>query len=108
MKHELNRERRTLRIEFPGDILSTNAEALRAEVFGILNAPGTQTAGWDLLAADLEAARMVDSVGLNLLVSIIKAVQARGKKAQILTSSAHVRRALRFTRLDQLAEVVAA
>jgi anti-anti-sigma regulatory factor len=49
---------------------------------------------------------MVDSVGLNLLVSLIKAAQQQNRKARIRTVNTHVRRALKFTRLDQLAEVV--
>ena len=49
---------------------------------------------------------MVDSVGLNLLVSLIRELTARDKKLRLLVSSKHILRSMRFTRLDTLAEVV--
>jgi anti-anti-sigma factor len=99
----LERESRTLRLVFPGDVLSTNAGGLKEEAMRAIEGSAP---GWDSLEADLSAARMVDSVGLNLLVTLIKAAQGRNKKTRIRSSSTHVRRALKFTRLDQMAEVV--
>jgi anti-anti-sigma factor len=101
----LELDNRTLRLIFDGDVLSTNAAGLKVEAMAAL---ASADAVWDFLEVDLSAAKMVDSVGLNLLVTIIKAVQARDRKIRIRTSNSHVRRALKFTRLDQLAEVVGA
>jgi anti-anti-sigma factor len=98
----MEREGRTLKLVFPGDVLSTNAGVLKEQALAAVGA----SAGWDWLEADLSAAKMVDSVGLNLLVSLIKAAQQQNRKARIRTVNTHVRRALKFTRLDQLAEVV--
>jgi len=103
IESRLERESRTLRLVFPGDILSTNASGLKEEAIRAIEGSAP---GWDSLVADLSAARMVDSVGLNLLVTIIKAAQARHRKTRIRSSSSHVRRALKFTRLDQMAELV--
>jgi anti-anti-sigma factor len=101
----LEREGRTLRLVFPGDVLSTNAGKFKEQALAAIEA---NPLGWDSLEADLSAARMVDSVGLNLLVTLIKTSQAHGRNMRIRSSSSHVRRALRFTRLDQMAEVVGA
>ena len=107
MRHELDREKKTLRVIFPGDVLSTNVETLRNEVLAVIETQAP-AAGWDCAEMDLNAAQMIDSVGLNLLVSLIKTLRGRGKSMRIRIASAHIKRALKFTRLDQLAEVVGA
>lgn len=104
MTAKLNSATRSLETIVPGDILSTNADALRKEILEAIDASGLG-ASWDTLVMDLRAARMVDSVGLNLLVAIIKTLGGRGRKLRLLVSSPHVKRALRFTRLDQIAAV---
>lgn len=108
MKHELVRESKTLRVLFAHDILSTNAESLRTELMSIVDAPSLAPTSWDCLEADLSGARMVDSVGLNFIAGIVKVLQKRGKRLRVRTASPHIRRAFKFTRLDQLAEVVGA
>lgn len=101
----VERDNRTLRLIFPGDVLNTNVARLKEQAQSALAAAG---ATWEWLEADLSAAKMVDSVGLNLLVSLIKSAQQQNRKTRIRTGSQHVRRALKFTRLDQMAEVVGA
>lgn len=92
----------TLALSIPGDILSTNAEDLRHRLFAELKAavgdPG-------LVEVDLSRASMVDSVGLNLLVSIIKRVKTHGGAVRFLVGNNNVERTFRFTRLDSQAEI---
>lgn len=84
-----------------GDLTSTTAAAYRAVIDQKLSAAGT----WTLIELDLRAARMVDSVGLNLLVSVIKGVKEKGGSVRILISHPNIQRILAFTRIDKHAEV---
>ena len=90
-------------LSVPGDILSTNAEDLRSRLFADLkNSDGML----GLVEVDLSRASMVDSVGLNLLVSIIKYVKGRNGSVRFLVGNSNVERTFRFTRLDSQAEIV--
>ena len=94
----------TLRV--PGDLISTNAEALRAEINGLLEPSERSARSWNAFRLDLSAATMVDSVGLNLIVTLLKRVKKAGGTMQIAYSSPNILRTLTFTRLDQHAELV--
>jgi anti-anti-sigma factor len=105
MKHKLECERKTLTVVFPGDVVSSNAAALQSELFALLESPAVKRGPWDRLEADLTAAKMVDSVGLNLLVTVVRTLTAEQKKMQVSVTALHVERALKFTRLDRLMEI---
>ncbi len=108
MKHTLEISSRSLTLVIPGDIVSTNAAALRQEAFAILESDIVSKADWQTLHIDLRAANMVDSMGLNLLVSIIKFAKNRGSKVTGQVLNPNVQRALCFTRLDTQMELQAA
>lgn len=97
-----------LTLELPGDLVSTTTEALREEIEPLLTGASTPEGEWRLLKLDLSRARMVDSVGLNLIVRILKAVQRQNATMQILCANAAVHRTLVFTRLDKYVELVTA
>ena len=101
---DLNEESVTLRV--PGDLISTNAGELRKEVSSLLETAGGAPRKWDTFILDLSAAKMVDSVGLNLVVSLFKRVQVRGAKMQVNYSSPNILRTFTFTRLDKLVKLV--
>ncbi len=106
MNLNLNLERDLLTLSIPGDLISTNAEAVRAEISAVLNAPENASPKWTTLRLDLAAAKMVDSVGLNLIVTIFKRLQQRQANMQIAYRSQNVLRTFAFTRLDQHVELV--
>jgi anti-anti-sigma factor len=108
MQYNLNSDHKILTVRVPGDILSTNAEALRKEIFTLLESPDGSAQKWHTLKLELVAAKMVDSVGLNLIVTLLKAVQKNGGKMQVLYSSPNIHRTFVFTRLDQHIELVKA
>lgn len=88
-----------------GDITSTTEGAFRAQLDHLLaGAPP----GWRVLAIDLRATRMIDSKGLNLIVSVVKRLRAEGREVHFIAPQASVRRVLAFTRLDRHATVVEA
>jgi len=49
---------------------------------------------------------MVDSVGLNLVVTVLKHVQKRGARMRVAYSALNVLRTFTFTRLDKHLELV--
>lgn len=87
---------------FRGDLLSTNAAAAQADISRLMGADSH----WKTIVLDLRAARIVDSVGLNLIVSIIRGARPEGRSVRVIVSNQNVRRVLAFTRIDQHAEVV--
>jgi anti-anti-sigma factor len=101
MKYDIDNRSKTLSITIPSDMVSTNSEQIRKDLFGILELPLVKQAGWELLQMDLTGAKMVDSTGLNLLVSIIKTASQRGAKVAAKIGNANVHRTFLYTRLDK-------
>jgi anti-anti-sigma factor len=54
----------------------------------------------------VSTAKMIDSVGLNFVVTILKAVQANKGKLEVVYANPNVHRTLLFTRLDKHATLV--
>jgi anti-anti-sigma factor len=108
MKHILETSNRSLTLVFEGDVVSTNAGVLRQEAFAILESEVISRADWQTLHLDLRAANMIDSMGLNLLVSIIKFAKNRGSKVTGRVANTNVQRTIMFTRLDTQMELLAA
>lgn len=86
------------------DVLSTTAPQLRTHLAAVLET--AQNGAFDVLEIDLRAARMVDSVGLNLLVWAWKAANARQARLRVRIASPDIERTFRFTRLSNYIEVV--
>ncbi len=100
MDHKLNPADQTLQLNYPGDVLSTNADKIRAEVLALLETGPVKSAGWTTLVLNLTTAKMIDSVGLNLIVGLYKEAKKRGAKTSALIRSPNVQRTFAFTRLD--------
>ena len=107
MKINLQPETQTLSLTIAGDVLSTNADVIRSEINRLLEA-GDSPTDWKKFKLDLTAAKMVDSVGLNLIVNLLKRLQARGATLQVIYSSQNLLRTFVFTRLDKCIELVKA
>lgn len=93
----------TVRFQAPGDVLSTTADSLRSALEEALKSPSAQA--FQYFELDLRAARMVDSVGLNLLVWLWRTVTARGGRLRLKISSSNIDRTFRFTRFCERVEV---
>ena len=98
----------SITIHVRGDLISTNAEAVRNEANGLLGTADGPSRQWTALILDLTTAQMVDSVGLNLIVTLLKRVQQCGAKMRIVYTSPNVMRTFAFTRLDKHVEMVKA
>ena len=74
MKHELinGTDGAHLSAVIPGDLTSTTVESIRRDLHGLMEEPAVKRARVQCLELDLRQARMMDSAGLNLLVSLVK------------------------------------
>jgi len=98
-------QRKEVGFRFACDVLSTTAEDLRIGLDQVLQTPAAQAGAFEYFDADLRAARMVDSVGLNLLVWLWRVVTARGGRLRVRISSPDIERTFRFTRLSDRVDV---
>ncbi len=106
MKTSLNEAKRLLTVQLPGDLISTNAAAVRENLADIINASTDKLPAWSTLRLELSGAKMVDSVGLNLVVTLLRAVQKLNGKMQVIYTNPNVLRTFQFTRLDQHMEMI--
>ena len=106
MKAHLDQQQGIFTITLNCDLTSTTAEQLRPELHAQLGTPTNPSAPWKLFRLDLAATKIVDSVGLNLIIGLLKAVQQRGAKMQILCANPNVHRTFLFTRLDQHVQLI--
>jgi anti-anti-sigma factor len=106
MKTHLDPHNGMFTIQLNCDLTSTTVEQLRPELHAQLDTQTQPGGAWKLFRLDLAATRMVDSVGLNLIIGLLKAVQQRGVKMQILCANPNVHRTFLFTRLDQHVELI--
>jgi anti-anti-sigma factor len=108
IQHTLNNSDKTLLLTIPGDILSTNADQTKKEIYTVLESGNVKAAGWTTLKLDLTAAKMIDSVGLNLIVSLYKEAKKTNAKTTAVISNPNIQRTFLFTRLDTHIQVVMA
>ena len=106
MNCQSNPNSKCLTLRVPGDLISTNAEAIRNEADTLLAIPDNTPRQWEIFKLDLTDAKMIDSVGLNLVVTLVKRIQKCGAKMQVAYSNPNVLRTFNFTRLDKQVELV--
>jgi anti-anti-sigma factor len=106
MKTTLNEAKKLLTVQLSGDLTSTNAGELREHLATVLNADTDKPAPWRTLRLELSGAKMVDSVGLNLVVTLLRAVQRLNGKLQVTYTNPNVLRTFQFTRLDKHIELI--
>jgi anti-anti-sigma factor len=106
-KIDLTPNANVLTVTVPGDLLTTTVEGIRQDFSAVLEEPAVKRVPVELVEFDLSEAKMMDSAGLNLLVSIVKLGRGLGFKVRVLVTSPTLLRVLQFTRIDKLVEVVA-
>ena len=106
MTDQPNSSETTLEVTIPGNVLSTNADQIKAEVLGLMDSKFMKSGAWTHLKLDLTGAKIIDSVGLNLVVNFYKEAKKRGATTTALLSSANIQRTFMFTRLDSYIQVI--
>jgi anti-anti-sigma factor len=86
----------TLRVTFPGDLLSTNVAALRTELLSHLDKEATATT----IIADLSNAKVVDSQGLNLLIALLRESERRKLTFRVENPHPEIRRMFTLLNLN--------
>ncbi len=108
INHLLNPSEKSLQLTFSGDLLSTNTDQAKKEIMAIIESAAVKSSGWTTLKLDLTAAKMIDSVGLNLVVSLYKEAKKANAKTTAVISNPNIQRTFLFTRLDTHIQVVMA
>jgi ABC-type transporter Mla MlaB component len=106
MEHKLDHD--VLHLSIRRDVLSTGVRELFEKFRSIQNDPQVREQSWNCLELDLTGAKMIDSMGLNFVVQILKWAKERNAKAKIRIHDKNLDRLLRFTRMNEHAEVVCA
>lgn len=105
MSYRFDQEGPVMRVTIPGTLVSTNAELFRQQMLNLLKSAQVPSQ-WRFLQLDFPEARMIDSVALNALVSVIKTAKGKGAQVRVTVNRPSLLRILQFTRLDSLTEVV--
>ena len=106
VKHKFDAPSGTLNFAVDGDVLSTNVESLRSDIFSQLEAEKVVGSDWSVLNLDVCKAQMIDSAGLNLVVLLTKFVKNRGSKMVVKVHNPNIHRTFLFTRLDKHLDLV--
>jgi anti-anti-sigma factor len=93
-----------LSVRVRGNIVSTNAERIGAAISGILKEHGTEA--WRGLRLDLKSVKMVDSVGLNLILVLVRKLKADNRTVTIFVRESAVERVFQVAKLDTIVPVV--
>ncbi|HVY69132.1 MAG TPA: STAS domain-containing protein [Verrucomicrobiae bacterium] len=88
-------------LDIPGDLVNTSVESVRGASAEFLDPAKFPAGSCRTLQVNLAAAKMVDSVGLNLIVTLLKRARERNAQMEIIYSNANVLRTFAFTRLDR-------
>jgi len=90
-----------LKVALSTDLLSSNAEtAARA-----LEEQLQQTPSFKIFIVDLTACQMVDSVGLNLLFSLLNRCKETGSQTKVLISPGRLDRIMQVAQMGKLFNV---
>ncbi|OIO58560.1 MAG: hypothetical protein COZ46_04390 [Verrucomicrobia bacterium CG_4_10_14_3_um_filter_43_23] len=95
-------ESQHLCITIDGDLLSTNVKTYGTYIKRTLD----EEIGYKAVAVDLNSAEILDSVGLNMLVSLAKILAEKSVILKIFVSSPSILKVMRFSRIDKVAEIV--
>ncbi|MGB5442000.1 MAG: STAS domain-containing protein [Gammaproteobacteria bacterium] len=86
-------------VSLPPRLVMANAAETRGEIKSLVEAGRTR------LVLDLQSVEFVDSSGLSVLVSTLKAVHAANGEVVLLSPSDGVRMLIELTRLHQVFEI---
>ena len=95
-----------LQLTVPGDIKSTTTAALHRDVFAILAHDVTRSLSLKVIELDISAATMVDSLGLNLVISVLKWGKQRDAQLRIRIGKRGVYSTMLAVGLDRQAELI--
>jgi anti-anti-sigma factor len=99
--HTYDRSTRRLTFDVSCDILSTTVDSLDAVIQPALQSEALRLAPWTELHLNLRAVKMIDSMGLNLLVNLVRVASSREARVSAVITRLNLHRLFLFTRLDR-------
>ena len=93
-------------LDIPGDLVNTNVDSVRATSAEFLDPAKFPPGSCRVLRVNLATAKMVDSVGLNLIVTLLKRARERNAQMEVSYSNPNVLRTFAFTRLDRQLKMI--
>ena len=106
MKYELNSSNQILKLKISSDITTSNVDEIRLDTLDIINSDQVAKENWNFVDIDLLNANVIDSSGLNFLVTLNRHVNKIGKKVRIFISSPHIHRTFVYVRIDKKMEII--
>lgn len=104
MNFESTPTRQEMVLKIPYDLISTKIESL-SKVKDLIKNAYAENKNYQILLIDLKNCSMIDSAGLNFLVSLHKLVSSKGGKVTAINLGKNVRRTFLFSRLDRYIEI---
>lgn len=104
----LNHGDKTLHLAIRSDLRSSHADSAKKEIETLLESAPVKSSVWTTLSLDLSSAKMVDSVGLNIIVHLYKEAKKVNAKTVVMISEKNIQRTVLFTRLDAHVQVIMA
>ena len=95
-----------LQLTVAGDLKSTTTAALHRDVFAILAHDYARSLSITVVELDISAATMVDSMGLNLVIAVLKWSKHREAILRILVGKRGVYSTMLAVGLDRQAELI--
>ena len=105
MPPQVNPDSKVLTLRLAGNLTSGNTASSQA-IVSVAQSAAAPDRPWRDVVLDLTDAHMIDSAGLNLLVSVLKATLRIGGKMQVTYRDPNIQRTLRFVGLDKRLEMV--
>lgn len=90
----------------PCDLESTRVAEVFESFHAMRNSEEVRNRPWHSLELDLTGASTIDSIGLNCLVQILKWAKEHNATTRILIGDGNLDRLLRFTRMNEHADIV--
>jgi anti-anti-sigma regulatory factor len=101
-----NTQSACLQLTVAGDLKSTTTAALHRDVFAILAHDYARSLSISIVELDISAATLVDSLGLNLVIAVLKWSQQRGAALRIIVNKRGVYSTMLAVGLDRQAELI--
>jgi ABC-type transporter Mla MlaB component len=95
-----------LQLTLDGDLKSTTTAALHRDVFAILAHDFARELKISWVELDLTSAAMVDSLGLNLVIAVLKWAKHRDAQLRIIVAKSGVYATMLAVGLDRQAELI--
>lgn len=100
-KHQLAADAHTLQIQIRGDVVGSSVAKVRHAFLELVDRQDIRLAGWRLLKLDLTEVARIDSLGLDLCLTILREVQLRSGSLHVTVSNPDIHRSFVFMGLDQ-------